>query len=411
MPDKKIFTNVIKTENRKIHIIILSTVPFLMVLGNSMLIPEFATIRDALNITSFQVSLVVTYFSVAAALAIPFAGYLSDYMGRKIIIIPGLIVYGLGGAIDGLASVFATEPYNIIIAGRIIQGVGAAGTAPVAMALAGDLFKPGERSEGMGIMESGNGIGKVLSPVIGSAVALIIWYALFFAYALLSVIIAFMVWLFVPEPDYKREKTLLPKYLKKMLEIFRKNWTSLLFAFLYSLIILFILFGVLSFTSEILVSVFGIKGLLKGVILSIPLLTLSVASYLTGLYLRKKCRYFRATLLTGMLITGFSLLLLPCCRDSLLIYPVILGLLGLGAGLALPVINTIVTGTAGSEQRGGVTSLYNSIRFLGVASGPPVFLWIGTQGTGMLLIFFVNSVIAFLLGILGYVYVRGYELE
>ena len=132
---------------KKNMVFILSTVPFLMVLGNSMLIPEFPAIKSALNITQFQVGLLITFFSAPAALAIPFLGYLSDRVGRKVIIIPALIFYGLGGVVSGLSAAFIKDPYFIILTGRVIQGIGAAGTAPIAMALAGDLFETGERSE------------------------------------------------------------------------------------------------------------------------------------------------------------------------------------------------------------------------------------------------------------------------
>jgi ACDE family multidrug resistance protein len=182
---------------KKFMILILSTVPFLMVLGNSMLIPEFPTIRTKLDINSFQVGLLITFFSAPAAVAIPFLGYLSDRVGRKIIIVPGVILYGAGGILSGLASALLKEPYFLILAGRVVQGIGAAGTAPIAMALAGDMFKTRDRSESMGILEAANGMGKVLSPIIGAAVALIVWYALFFSYAFLSLPVALLVWFLV----------------------------------------------------------------------------------------------------------------------------------------------------------------------------------------------------------------------
>ena len=185
---------------KKTMIIILSTVPFLMVLGNSMLIPEFPTIKTELQISQFQVGLLITFFSAPAALIIPFLGYLSDRIGRKIIIVPSLLLYGLGGFVAGLAAAFLSSPYYLVLGGRVVQGVGAAGTAPIAMALAGDLFQTKERSESMGILEAANGLGKVLSPIIGSAVALIVWYALFFSYALLSLPVALLVWFFVQDP-------------------------------------------------------------------------------------------------------------------------------------------------------------------------------------------------------------------
>ena len=40
-------------------------------------------------------------------------------------------------------------------------------------------MKQASEAESMGILEAANGMGKVISPIIGSVVALIIWYALF----------------------------------------------------------------------------------------------------------------------------------------------------------------------------------------------------------------------------------------
>lgn len=47
--------------------------------------------------------------------------------------------------------------------------------------------------------------------------------------------------------------------------------------------------------------------------------------------------------------------------------------MGIGSGLVLPCLNTIITSAASSEERGLVTSLYGSVRFFGVALGPAVF--------------------------------------
>ncbi len=78
------------------------------------------------------------------------------------------------------------EPYTIILIGRGLQGLGAAGTAPIVMALIGDVFKSEKRSEILGIIEAANGAGKVASPILGAAIGLISWIALFFFYALFS---------------------------------------------------------------------------------------------------------------------------------------------------------------------------------------------------------------------------------
>lgn len=57
---------------------------------------------------------------------------------------------------------------------------------------------------------------------------------------------------------------------------------------------------------------------------------------------------------------------------------VFIGLLtvsSIGTGLLLPCLNTIITGAVQKSERGMITSLYNSLRFLGVAFGPPLFGW------------------------------------
>ena len=173
---------------------VLCLVPFIMVLGNSMLIPVLPSIKSALDITQLEVGLLITAFSVPAGLVIPFAGILSDHIGRKVIITPALIVYGLGGLIAGTAALLLSEPYYVILIGRIIQGIGAGGTYQLAMALTGDIFKSRERVKALGFLEASNGLGKVVSPLLGAAVGLISWYAPFFVYGVLSIPIAFAVW-------------------------------------------------------------------------------------------------------------------------------------------------------------------------------------------------------------------------
>lgn len=389
---------------KKTMILILSTVPFLMVLGNSMLIPEFPTIRTELQISGLEVGLLITFFSAPAALVIPFLGYLSDRVGRKVIIVPSLLLYGLGGALAGFAAVFLSNPYSLILGSRIIQGLGAAGTAPIAMALAGDLFQTKERSESMGILEAANGIGKVLSPIIGSAVALIVWYALFFSYALLSLPIALLIWFFVQEPAGKREKGTFKNYLQTIASIFEEKGVSLFFNFLGGLVVLFILFGVLSFISDLLVSEFHLRGIKKGLLLSVPLLTMSITAYLTGLYLKQKDRFFKLSYFIGLMIVGISMGILPLCCHNLFVFPLLLGLLGLGSGLVLPAVNTMVTSAAQSEQRGGITSLYGSVRFAGVALGPPAFALL--QEVSVSFMFLGSGGLALVAGLLGFLLIH-----
>jgi len=103
----------------------LSGVPFIMVLGNSMLIPVLPAMKKALALNDFQLSMMITLFSVPAGLIIPLAGFLSDRYGRKVVIAPSLILYGLGGIVAGLAALFMDKgAYPVILGGRVLQGIG-----------------------------------------------------------------------------------------------------------------------------------------------------------------------------------------------------------------------------------------------------------------------------------------------
>ncbi|MCK9910173.1 MFS transporter, partial [Microbacteriaceae bacterium K1510] len=112
-----------------------------------------------LGLTSLQSSFLITAFSISAGIVIPLAGYLSDRFNRKAVISIALVLYGLGGLLAGLSALWLDNPYMMIMVGRVLQGIGAAGTSPIAMALVGDLFKGASESRALGLLETSNGLG------------------------------------------------------------------------------------------------------------------------------------------------------------------------------------------------------------------------------------------------------------
>lgn len=386
----------------KLMMLAFSGVPFIMVLGNSMLIPEFPQIKSALNISQFQVGLFITAFSISAGITIPFLGYLCDQVGRIKIIVPALLLYGAGGIISGLAALFLDNPYAVILCGRVVQGIGAAGTAPIVMALVGDIFQSQQRSEVLGILEASNGLGKVLSPILGSAIGLISWIALFFFYAILAVPIAAAVW-FLGEEKEEPRKQGLKKYLVNIKGIFEKKGSSLLTTILAGMLVLFVLFGLLSSFSDTLETKYHIKGFSKGLVIAIPILFMSITSYTTGRILKKIKKYFKFSITTGLfLVTGMLVLLYY--MDSLLAYLIFFSLLGIGTGLVLPSVNTMVTSSCSTSQRGVITSLYGAARFIGVAIGPPAFT--ALQEVSKLCMYFATAGIALIVLILAFIFIK-----
>jgi len=350
-------------------------VPFVMVLGNSMLIPVLPQMKDALQISQVKVSLVITLFSIPAGLAIPAAGLLSDRINRKTIIAVSLLLYALGGVIAGGAAIFIKQAaYPLIMAGRVLQGMGAAGTAPIAMALAGDIFTSHERSKVLGLLEASNGLGKVISPILGSLLGLIAWWAVFFLFPLLCVPIALGIWFIVKEPKERKNKPqAFREYVKDLKTIFKNKGVSLLTAFFAGNTVLFILFGVLFYLSDHLETKYKIEGVLKGAIIAIPVLAMASTSYLTGYLTQKKSAMLKVLVVAGTAVLAAATAVVPFFRDNTYIMVLALVFAGVGTGMVLPCLNTLITGSCNIDERGMVTALYGGVRFFGVALGPPLF--------------------------------------
>lgn len=355
---------------------VLCLVPFIMVLGNSMLIPVLPSIGKSLDKSIVQVGLLITVFSIPAGMVIPFAGLLSDRIGRKKIMFPALLIYGVGGILAGIFAVlFKEKSFPYIIAARIIQGIGAGGTYQLSMALAGDLIQSSERSKVLGLLEASNGLGKVISPLAGAAIALISWYMPFFAYGILAIPIAFIILLFVKEDVQKLKQNVqpIPKYFQSTLQIFKQKGVALAIAFGSGLMVLFSLFGLLSFYADVLEKQFKINVFQRGLILAVPVLIMAIAAYVLGTVMQKQMtKILKWGAVIGLFMVAAGLILFCPCNNVWL-FTLTSALLGLGTGAVLPSLNTLITSSAPKTERGLITCLYGTVRFFGVAIGPPIF--------------------------------------
>jgi len=164
-------------------------------LGLFMIMPVFALYAEQLpDATPLLIGLALGVYGLTqAVLQIPF-GMLSDRLGRKPVILAGLIIFALGSLLAA-----AADTIYGIIAGRALQGAGA--IAAALMALAADLSREEHRTKMMALIGASIGVAfaaaMVLGPVMNEWIGV---SGIFASTAVLAVIGIAILYLIVPDP-------------------------------------------------------------------------------------------------------------------------------------------------------------------------------------------------------------------
>jgi MFS transporter, ACDE family, multidrug resistance protein len=383
--------------NQKLAIVSLSSIPLVMTLGNSMLIPVLPSMEKELSISSFQTSMIITVYSIVAIFLIPVAGYISDHVGRKKVIIPSLIIAGIGGFLSAWAAWKLDNSYWIILIGRALQGVGAAGAFPIVLPLVGDMFKSEDSvSSCLGIIETSNTLGKVLSPILGAFLAGFIWFIPFFSIPVFCAISVLMMLFLVKTPKKKAKAIPFKVFFKNIKETFTKKGRWLYAIFFIGGILMLVLFGILFYLSEIFETEYGIKDIKKGFFLALPLGALCLSSFISGKIIKKNKVLMKWITFIGIVAAALSIAAL--WFSIKLWYMLTMFLIsGVGIGMGLPCLDALITEGTEKEERGTISSIYSSMRFIGVAAGPPIIALLMKQGNHW--IFILLSSLSILAGL------------
>jgi EmrB/QacA subfamily drug resistance transporter len=107
----------------------------------------------------------VAIYLLTSTISVPFYGKLSDYYGRKPMLIFGITVFLAGSALSGLSG----QMWQLILF-RGIQGIGAGSLFPISLAVIGDLFTPAERGKYQGLFGAVFGLAALVGPALGGII-------------------------------------------------------------------------------------------------------------------------------------------------------------------------------------------------------------------------------------------------
>jgi EmrB/QacA subfamily drug resistance transporter len=148
---------------------------FVVALDGLVVITALSTIRQDLDASLEELEWTVNAFSLSFAVLLMTGAALGDRFGRRRVFVGGLGLFAAASAACALA-----PGAGWLIAGRAVQGAGAALVTPVALAMVSQVFPPKRRGWALGIFSSVIALGVLCGPVVGGAVTEVIaWQWIF----------------------------------------------------------------------------------------------------------------------------------------------------------------------------------------------------------------------------------------
>ncbi len=174
-------------------LVIVFVTVFIDLLGFGIIIPLLPFYAESFGASAFTIGLLGTSFSLMQFVFSPVWGRWSDKIGRKPIILLGLLGSGLSYVTLALAGSLV-----LLFVARIIGGIAGA-NIPTAQAYIADITTPEDRARGMGLLGVAFGLGFIFGPAIGGLLSRIspetpMWCAAALCFA--NFVAA---WFFLPE--------------------------------------------------------------------------------------------------------------------------------------------------------------------------------------------------------------------
>ena len=340
-------------------------------IGQSLVFAILPPLGREVNLGELQITSIITLSSLVFAFASRRWGRLSDKLGRKPIIITGLVGYTVGTVIftsvfyAGLTGVLSgLTLYGVLLLARSSQALVMSATAPTVAAYAADNSSQDKRTSTMAKLGTANSMGTILGPAVSGLLATLGLLApLYFAGAL-SATAAILAWRQLPATPRAQITA-------------RQTTTKLRYTdprivrYLASAIGLFIGFSgiqqTLGFQLQDKLSLTGIQtAQMTGAALMVSaILTFTMQVTVMQRLKLKAGQFVRLGLLSALLGALFI-----ANFETFPVLAVGMGFLGVAMGLCMPAISAGASLAVNPEEQGAAAGLVSSCPAIGFIIGP-----------------------------------------
>lgn len=336
-------------------------------LGAALVSPLLESLQEPYGATDATIGLMMTVFTAPGILMIPAVGVLADRYGRKPFLVAGLFIFSLTGT-----ALAATTDFHVVLFLRFCQGVSFAAVTPVIITSIGDLYTGRTEATGQGLRFSVSGLTQGFFPLVGGALVVVAWQYPLLLYAI-GVPISIVLAVAFTEPtdssrDRPSERDRLDRgsYIRDLVALLCRPRVASVLVFRMVPILLYITF--MTYVSLLVVRSMGGTPGQAGMLVALASITYAAAATQAGRFGSSfegrtgPLAAAQTLMAVGLVIVAFVPTVALAATGAVA--------LGVGFGLSLSLLRSVVTGFAPTQLRGGLVSVFESVGRLSATVAP-----------------------------------------
>ena len=340
-------------------------------IGQSLVFAILPPLGREVNLGELQITSIIAVSALIFSIASPRWGRLSDRVGRKPIIITGLVGYTIGSAIfttvfyAGLTGILSgLTLYGVLLLARCSQSVIMAATGPTTAAYAADHTSQDQRTGAMAKLGTANSMGTILGPAVSGLLATLGLLAPLYFAGLLTAVAALLTWKLLPT-------TPRPQLTARAAKARLRYTDPRIVRYLASAIGLFVGFsGIQQTLGFQLQDKLSLTGIQTAQMTGAALMVSASFTFIIQLTVMQRLKLESGQFIRLGLLSALFGALFIASFETFAVLAAGMAFMGTALGLCMPAISAGASLAVGSDEQGAVAGMVSSCPAIGFVIGP-----------------------------------------